>query len=392
MNFEELIAQLKNPEKTRNFNFFYNYSLDTFSAVTTTLVPDRDRNDLIRVSVVGTNGKGSTSHYLSQLALSSTEFSTVGLYTSPHLLSYLERIQINHRNISIDVLNKLLAQIIQKNNLYHLLKLSFFELLTLFSFLCFDKYHCDLEIYEAGLGGRLDATKLSKPDYVILTSIQLDHTEILGKTREQIVIEKLHIISEDTKALFHAIHLDDPIYPLIKQFCKENSVQEVPFVFDRKKTYLENNRSLALCCLNRILTDKNKKPFADTNVLPAPKGRMEIIRNNPLLIFDIAHNPAAMEELFCSIQQRYVDKKWVLYFAILKDKDIDGIVAILERTDILKRIYKVIGASFSDTLIGSSKITEIELLKFRENIRIITEDALVIGSFQMYQYVCHFKS
>ena len=161
LNFLEFVHSLHNFEKIRNFQKLKtSYKLDSFENYIQKKIKLKKKK-CIRISVVGTNGKGSVCSYLSSI-LEKNGFK-VGTYTSPHLLSPLERIQINSKLLSIEEYNKVLNEIYDKD----LEKFSYFEVFTLFAILMFENHQCDIEIYEAGIGGRLDATKVVKSDYVV---------------------------------------------------------------------------------------------------------------------------------------------------------------------------------------------------------------------------------
>ena len=181
MNINQFLSSLTNLEKTRNFNVFKDYSLDEFISVLDSFDLLKTNENTLRISLVGTNVKGSTAFSLSQLFLTLENCSPVGLYTSPHLIIQNERIQVNGDMISDEWMNHKLNTF-AKEEIERLKTLSYFEFFTFLSILFFKDNGCKTEIYEAGLGGRLDATKLVNPNIVVLTEVSLDHTEILGNT------------------------------------------------------------------------------------------------------------------------------------------------------------------------------------------------------------------
>ncbi|MCP5495616.1 MAG: bifunctional folylpolyglutamate synthase/dihydrofolate synthase [Leptospiraceae bacterium] len=382
INYHFFISKLSNLEKKRNFNVFKNYSLEDFENCIKSLgleeITKGYKRNSVRIGVVGTNGKGSFSHYLKECSLALGCFECIGLYTSPHLISSNERISINSVCVTDEWLNDRLNRFSVKH-LKILKKLSFFEIYTLFSILFFEENNCDLEIYEAGLGGQKDATKIVKADYVVLTSIDLDHTEILGETKEEILMEKLGIITENTKILFNSVN-DINLQTIIKSFCEEKKISLVQFS-STLTDYLSFYKKFACLVLEHITPNKPKLNLSLGN-LPPPKGRMEIIRYNPMIIFDIAHNPAAIEKLLESLDCIYPTLVWTLYFACLKDKNISMIYKILQSTKNVKETFFITGAEFAEYAFPNVKITCMEnLSKYLQNA---TEPILVTGSFRLY--------
>lgn len=227
-DFLEFANGLSNLEKSRNFNVFAGYSLEPFTKTLKKFNFDqRNESTFCRISVVGTNAKGSITHFLGEY-FRIYGFKT-GLYTSPHLISPLERIRIgsqsqNFRNILTKELDQLLSEWKSLKAIEDLKSFSFFELFTCASFSFFEKESAEVQIYEAGLGGRLDATKLCNPDVVVLGVIGLDHKEILGNTKEEILEEKLGICTSNTKALF-AIEQNEPqLNEKISSWCSQNGI------------------------------------------------------------------------------------------------------------------------------------------------------------------------
>ena len=172
---DAFLQKLKNFEISRNKLHFQSYSLSPFEKILDSFL-EPNPHLLFRISVVGTNGKGSVSEFLSTLL---SKIGNVGLYTSPHLFSFTERIKLNGNPISKEWINEWMESLpTKKRNDLH--TLSYFEFLTLLAFVYFRECKTSYEVLEAGLGGRLDATKTSQPDFVVLTKVDLDHTEILG--------------------------------------------------------------------------------------------------------------------------------------------------------------------------------------------------------------------
>lgn len=394
MNFLDFLNERQNIEKTRNFNVFQTYTLDSLKKIFdfTKVSSLKQQHKPIRISVVGTNGKGSTSHYLA--CLFSKLGLKVGLYTSPHLLTPLERFQIvTHGNPNLPTWEKVnqcyqnhfLAEIDRYQNL------SYFEFLTVFAYRIFAEENTDVEIWEAGLGGRLDATKLVDAEYVVLTKIGLDHAAILGNTKEAICQEKLAIIGDQTLKLFA---LDKEVESFNSVFTNRPRVEDVPlFVFacPPKESYLEMNFTYAKEIVSQILSDQKETlamiTFFD---LPKPKGRMEVLVKNPLVVFDPSHNPEAI--FVTTLEFAKTHSKFHLLLGSLPDKDLSGILEVLPENSLESlNLWEGEGfAQFPDpmgnllhrTVRQRSKAELVPLFQGRIPV-------LVLGSFRLYGIVAN---
>lgn len=249
------------------------------------------------IHVAGTNGKGSvcmkTASVLEQTGLK------VGLYTSPHLWDFTERIQINGVKIPKRSAEALLDKIVHP-------ELSFFDCLTLMAFLYFAEEKVDVAVIEAGLGGRFDATNVISPILSVITSIGLDHMAILGDTLEEIAQEKAGIIKPGVPLVVgpsaarffpSAVHVaHEPFYELENQSIAKRALQEIG-VFETRG--LEKN----------------------------PPCRFE---QRGGLLFDVAHNPQAFERLAQGLQFHFPGKKFPFYLAFSKDKDWRSCVEVIK--------------------------------------------------------------
>ncbi|ALO26557.1 folylpolyglutamate synthase/dihydrofolate synthase family protein [Leptospira borgpetersenii] len=427
-DFFKFINQLPNLEKTRNFNVFTGYSLEPFAKVLNQFdLNKRNRSTLCRISVIGTNAKGSIAHFLGEY-FRLFGFKT-GLYTSPHLISPLERIKIgtnaqNFRDIQTKELDRLLNEWKSIGAEEALKSFSFFELFTCAAFFFFEKEFAEIQIYEAGLGGRLDATKLCDPDVVVLGVIGLDHREILGNTKEEILYEKLKICTTNTKAFF-AIEQEEPnLNEKIKSWCSQNKISctilpQIP----SDATYLIRNQHFSYQVFQNILNSelfqKLKRPTIDPefskpeNVFLAsnapsfktfekyitlPSGRLSVLRNSPLFVFDPAHNPDAVKETLQSLSILYPGQKFQVYVGLLKDKDGDGILKILRnalnQSDILDfQFLKEDGFALPESCHFKETIDGIEFRSILQNSDDIQKSTLILGSFRLFPIVsdsiCH---
>jgi dihydrofolate synthase/folylpolyglutamate synthase len=371
------LKELKNFEKQRNHNIFQGYSLQEFTDILQFFDLKEKKTNCLRISIVGTNGKGSLAHYLSELAQKNLQLK-VGLYTSPHLLQETERIQVNGKKISYSEIQNFLDLQTQEK-ISQLKKLSYFEFFTFLAIYYFQTQNCNLEIYEAGLGGRLDATKLAQADYVIVTKIGLDHTAILGDTKEKILNEKLEITTPNTKAIFYFPQDETHLNQQILEYGRRKNILTI--CFDEKfkfKEYLLFNLYYAKFILEQIY----QKKIIDLEV-SNPKGRMEVLKKEPLVIFDVAHNPDAILHLLTSLEFRYPNTYWDILLGCLADKDILEIYNILDNWKYKKEIFFVVNPNFI--------IPNIINIKTQQNWS-KKNPTLVTGSFRLYELFWNLES
>ncbi len=310
------------------------------------------------IHIAGSKGKGSTG-ILTASALSAAGFKT-GLYTSPHISTYKERITLAgsffNENEYINTVEEI-AQRLQSftiDNETGSSEATTFELLTLMAFLMFKKSGCSWAVIETGIGGRLDATNVVSPEMVVITPIEKEHTDILGNTLEQIAFEKAGIIKKGVPVFTSyqekpvlsllrekAKNLSAPFYTLKDYYSSINSVQSTSgnsvtcIKKDGKKIILNlrmtglvqaENAALALMCLSSINIpfDALSKGFARA-VLP---GRFEITGTNPVFIFDGAHTPESIKWVIESYKTLF-GKKGILVFGAVEGKNIEGMAALL---------------------------------------------------------------
>jgi dihydrofolate synthase/folylpolyglutamate synthase len=247
------------------------------------------------IHIAGTNGKGSTAHMIASIV--QTAGYKTGLYTSPHLLDFRERIKVNGLKISKD-------EVVEFISIYKKYfedeKLSFFEMTVGLAFWYFKKKQVEYGIIEVGLGGRLDATNIIAPVLSVITNIGLDHTQFLGNTHADIAREKAGIIKSKTPVVIGsrdkktekiflevAKNLGAPIY------FNEDSINE--FRTDLKGTYQSKNIQtaiLALNCLPQVNFEKKVIQQGLLNVISNTgiMGRWQSVNSSPQVILDVAHN------------------------------------------------------------------------------------------------------
>ncbi|EMY60425.1 Mur ligase family protein [Leptospira terpstrae] len=389
MQFLDFLYSLQNIEKTRNFNVFQSYSLDALNDLFNFVNSKHKVNKPIRISVVGTNGKGSTSHYLASL-LSILGYKT-GLYTSPHLLSPLERFQVFKKGKSQIPKEEEVEQFFVQSilpDLERFSSLSYFEFLTVFSYLFFSFQNTEFEIWEAGLGGRLDATKLVQADYAVLTKIGKDHSEILGDSKEKICKEKLGILTSVCRKLAAMDPMDPSLTSIIETFPKNQMpVRIIPLV--GKPTYLETNFLFAKKALAEFVPEiKQEIQSISWEEIDRPRGRMEVLKFSPEIVFDPAHNPDAIATTTREFGRSHSDFSLVL--GSLPDKDREGILRELEGLP-LQSLYLWEGTGFGtfpELPLALKPLTkriqnEEELLSLFQG----RFPVLVLGSFRLYGIV-----
>ncbi|HTM98277.1 MAG TPA: folylpolyglutamate synthase/dihydrofolate synthase family protein [Pedobacter sp.] len=313
------------------------------------------------IHVAGTNGKGSTSHMLAAI-LQKAGYKT-GLYTSPHLKDFRERIRINGKMIpKSNVINFVKTQ----KRLIQEVEPSFFEVTVAMAFDYFAKEKVDFAVIEVGLGGRLDSTNVITPELAVITNISLDHTNILGNTLTEIAKEKAGIIKkgvpvvigeqhEETEGVFldKAKFENAPIYfadKLLK--LKESKVQNSKLVVTVQKQdnsiypelkldltgkYQQKNILTVIESINqlqdlgyKISDDAIYSGLRNVKKITGLQGRWQTLSKNPLVICDTGHNIAGITEVLKNINATPHQK---LHFVIgmVKDKDISNILMILPR-------------------------------------------------------------
>lgn len=290
------------------------------------------------VHVAGTNGKGSTSHMLA--AVLQEAGYTVGLYTSPHLKDFRERIRINGQPIS----KQMVVWFMRNHKLFfekH--RCSFFEMTVGLAFYAFAKKKVDIAIIEVGMGGRLDSTNIITPELAVVTNIGLDHTQFLGDTLGEIAQEKAGIIKTGIPVVIGEYHRETaPVFsakskevdaPLIKAY-KEVTV---PYPTDLKGSYQMKNAQTAqeaLLELRRqgwsIANSHIRSGFAKVIPLTGLKGRWQQLGEDPTIICDTAHN---VEGLRIVIEQlkgiAYTNLHIIL--GVVTNKDLSAILPLFPK-------------------------------------------------------------
>lgn len=318
------------------------------------------------IHVAGTNGKGSVAHLIAtELQVSGY---TVGLYTSPHLIDFRERIRINGTPIDEDYVVKFVEE---EKEFFEPLNPSFFELTTAMAFKYFKEKNVDIAVIEVGLGGRLDCTNIITPIVSIITNISLDHTQLLGSSLEQIAFEKGGIIKKgvpviigeakpETRAVFSAMasEMQAPIYfaedeqeivssELKGEYIHYKAAHLGEFDCELTGEYQPRNMNTVVVALHRLvemgyladcIDEKNNhliaeemsNAFKNVTKITGLMARWQTVRENPRVICDTGHNPGAWEYLGKQLESLNCQKLRII-FGIVEDKDIYGVMALLPK-------------------------------------------------------------
>jgi dihydrofolate synthase/folylpolyglutamate synthase len=292
---------------------------------------DIDAQQIPSIHVAGTNGKGSTAAYCTSLLIEKGY--KVGLFTSPHIYDFSERIRVNGMCISEVAVIDFCQQF---QNLNSTIDASFFELTFAMALAHFQTEKCDYIVIETGLGGRLDATNVLMPEVSVITNIALDHQDLLGDTITQIALEKAGVIkkqtpvvigekSKTTKGIFQgkSLELIAPIY-FSEDFQFE--LAHLPLL-----GYQKNNFNTALLTLQTIgFTFSFEQQLSALENLRSNTGffgRFEVLEIEPKIIIDVSHNPAGITATLPLIQNECKGQLSILYGAA-KDKDASEILAL----------------------------------------------------------------
>ena len=313
------------------------------------------------VHIAGTNGKGSVSHMLA--AVLQTAGYKTGLYTSPHLKDFRERIRIDGDMISqeyvVDFVKKIQPKIVELNP-------SFFEITVAMAFNYFSDHKVDIAVVEVGLGGRLDSTNVISPEVSVITNISWDHMNILGDTLEKIAAEKAGIIKNqipvivgettpETKAVFEDIASmnDAPIvfadqvkYVSGWEYAKSYLTVEVAdkskdehyrYNLDLTGYYQTKNLVTVLeiiTCLQRqdwkISQTHVEYALQHVKKLTGLQGRWEIIQHHPMVVLDVGHNAAGIDQVVAQLELSDFNDLHVI-LGMVKDKDIDAVLQLFPK-------------------------------------------------------------
>ena len=289
-------------------------------------------NKFKSIHVAGTNGKGSTSHMLASI-LQEAGYK-VGLYTSPHLKNFTERIRSNGTEIP----KQKVASFITKNKDFLVAqKLSFFEMTVGLAFDYFASEKVDIAIVEVGLGGRLDSTNIITPELSVITNIGLDHTQFLGETLPEIAFEKAGIIKHKIPVI-----IGEEQAAVKQVFLKKAEAENAPIYFasDTVKTfktdllgkYQQRNLKTAVAAIKRLKGFQVSEQNIENGLLNVVKntnlkGRWQILQENPKVICDTAHNTEGLEMVLQQLKKEAF-KKLHIVLGFVSDKKLEDVLPL----------------------------------------------------------------
>ena len=341
MDYQETLTYLYNqvPMFQRVGGTAYKEGLDNTFALDTHF--GHPHRQFRTIHVAGTNGKGSVSHTLAAI-LQSAGYKT-GLYTSPHLVDFRERIRINGTPISKDYVVNFVEH---ERSFFEPLCPSFFELATAMAFKYFADEQVDVAVIEVGLGGRLDCTNIIPPDLSIITNISFDHVQFLGNTLAKIAGEKAGIIKKgipvvigettpETKPVFmaKATEVGAPIF-----FAEENDHEDYPGMeYELKGIYQEKNKRTLFTALPLLkeagyhIDEENvREGFAHVVELTGLMGRWQKLHDHPTLVCDTGHNVGGITYVVEQLRQQSCHQLHIV-IGMVNDKDISGVLALLPK-------------------------------------------------------------
>ena len=314
------------------------------------------------IHVAGTNGKGSTSHMLAAI-LQEAGYKT-GLYTSPHIKAFGERIRINGQMIDETFVIDFVAR---TKELTSKVEPSFFELTVAMAFEYFATEAVDIAVIETGLGGRLDSTNIISPILSIITNIGYDHMNILGNTLPEIAGQKAGIIKKDTPAVI------GEILPITKNiFVQEANEKDAILHFAQSRyqvEYLEPTGNLLFCHVKDLQTNTTEKLRLDLNgiyqaknvctvlcaveqlralgykipeavqqnalehvkELTGMRGRWDIVQSHPAIIHDVAHNVDGIKQVLYQLKTSYPNAQLHFVLGFVKDKDVEHVLDLFPK-------------------------------------------------------------
>ncbi len=346
MNYQETLNWMFNQLPVYQLQGASAYKADLTNSILLSNYLGKPENDLKFIHVAGTNGKGSTSHLLASV-LQEAGYK-VGLYTSPHLKDFRERIKIISSEVSGEITEEFVCEFIEKHiNFFKENKLSFFEMTVGLAFEYFKKEKIDIAIIEVGLGGRLDSTNIITPLISVITNIGKDHVQLLGNTLEAIANEKAGIIKKDIPVVIGEYTLETKPVFIAKAntthseifFASDTISDDYPS--DLKGNYQISNKKTAVQTL-RIL---NSIPGFKVSEVAIKKGFLNVVKNTglqgrwqqlngaPKTICDTAHNKHGLEIVINQLKTEQFDTLHFV-FGVVNDKDLDEILPLFPKNAI----------------------------------------------------------
>jgi len=334
-SFEDTIAYLFNrfPAFQNNGSSAYKPGLERVFQLCELL--GNPQNQFKSIHVAGTNGKGSVCSSLASIYREAGY--EVGLYTSPHMIDFRERIRIDGEMISKDEVVDFVNTHLES---FQEIDPSFFEWSTVLAFYKFAKENVDIAIIETGLGGRLDATNVITPEMSVITSIGIDHIGYLGDTLEQIAVEKGGIIKKGVPVVIGDLgkKSSDEINTIANSKDSKLIQAKKDFKFESslKGEHQEKNKDIVITVIEElsktlaVTEQKIQLGLENISRNSGLRGRYETLQDSPKIIADIAHNEQAVEALVCSlIKEVYVDLHIVI--GMVDDKEVEKVIQMFPK-------------------------------------------------------------
>lgn len=392
MRYEEAMKYI-----TEVGNFGSNYGLERTHKLLEYL--GNPEKDLKLIHIAGTNGKGSTTSMITEILMGAGY--KVGMYTSPFIEEFEERIQINRRNIPKETLANLIDEV--KVAVERVIEEGYnhpteFEIITVLMLLYFKKEKIDFGVIEVGLGGRLDSTNVIIPILQVITSISFDHTNLLGNTLEEIAGEKAGIIKKNIPTVIYpqeeealkviknkCAAMESDLYTADKDNMKFVKVvnEDKPYQLLKYKEefniflpLLGEHQILNLSVAMKVIEVLNNRKIVNItteSIIKSIKnvtwkGRLEVLSNNPYVVIDGAHNIQGIKTLSRNIKKYFKYENLHLILGILADKDVEEMIKII--TPMAKQVYAVTPNSIRAELADDLKN---EIVKYNANCRAFDE-------------------
>lgn len=368
---------------TSHEKFHINLGLERITKILNLLDNPQDNKKIIHVA--GTNGKGSTSKIINEILIEHFKNNkNIGLFTSPHLFSYEERIRIDNKKISPERLSELtnkIDAIAKKNNI----ELSEFELITAVAFYYFNQEKVEYIVLEVGLGGLFDATNVVKKSTSVITTIDFDHIERLGDSIEKIAQQKAGIIKENSNLI---IAKNNKGYKTIEKIAQEKKAKildlpKVKIEFSDKNYAIINNEkyefnllgshqaqnlALAICTINSLNLNIQKNTIKNALKNIKWRFRLEYIKDKNILI-DASHNPSGIKTLKTFLDENFNNTPKTYLFGCLRNKDYNKMLDILnpKENELLFYEFNYPNALKFDELNKKYKAKKINSIKDIEN-------------------------
>ena len=288
------------------------------------------------IHIAGTNGKGSTAHMLASILQESGY--KVGLYTSPHLKDFRERIKINGEMITE---KEVIHFVKRSKTIFEEMELSFFEFTVAMAFDYFAKQKVDIAIIETGLGGRLDSTNIINPELSVITNIGIDHTYLLGNTLEKIAVEKGGIIKKNRPVIIGRKQKET--FDIFNNIAQKNNAELIyptenkHYQTDLKGIYQKENTNTCLTTIHalknmgwKIPEQSIEKGLANTIKNTSLLGRWQTLNKTPHIICDTGHNEDGIKQI-CRQLKKIKYKQLHFVFGTVNDKNIKRILALLPK-------------------------------------------------------------